>query len=48
MKALDSVWEISANMPGEFGEFHAAQRAAILPILHVLTEGGVSNCLYPS
>ena len=29
-------------MPGEFGEFHAAQRAAILPILHVLTEGGVS------
>ena len=21
-------------MPGEFGEFHAAQRAAILPILH--------------
>ena len=27
-------------MPGEFGEFHAAQRAAILPILHVLTEGG--------
>ena len=27
-------------MPGESGEFHAAQRAAILPILHVLTESG--------